>query len=114
MHAVAIAILLSCPMRVKNLASLDLDRHIIPNATAPTLEDGDLVLVDMNQKSPLPPRIFVLHDSMGLVTNRLEHIPSSDPPAARVISDNSLYSAYERTADEVNIIGRIRWFARQV
>lgn len=29
MHAAAIAILLSCPVRAKNLASLDLDRHII-------------------------------------------------------------------------------------
>ena len=80
----------------------------------PTLLDGDTVLVDMNQKSPLPPGIFVLHDGMGLVVKRLEHIPNSDPPAVRVISDNSLYSAYERTADEVNIIGRIRWFAREL
>ncbi|WP_425044766.1 tyrosine-type recombinase/integrase [Primorskyibacter sp. S87] len=28
MHAVALAVLLSCPMRAKNLAGLDLDRHI--------------------------------------------------------------------------------------
>ena len=25
--------------------------------------------------------IFVLHDGMGLVAKRLEHIPNSDPPA---------------------------------
>mgnify|MGYP002176238828 CR=1 FL=1 len=68
----------------------------------------------MNQKSPLPPGIFVLHDAMGLVAKRLEHIPNSDPPAVRVISDNGLYSAYERTADEVTIVGRIRWFAREL
>ncbi len=30
MHAVALTILLSCPMRVKNLANLDLDKHLIP------------------------------------------------------------------------------------
>jgi hypothetical protein len=29
MHAASLAILLSCPMRVKNLAALDLDRHVI-------------------------------------------------------------------------------------
>src|SRR5690606_10261164 len=29
MHAAAIMILLSCPMRAKNLAGLDLDRHVI-------------------------------------------------------------------------------------
>ena len=31
MHAAALAILLSCPMRVKNLASLDLERHLRPH-----------------------------------------------------------------------------------
>jgi phage repressor protein C with HTH and peptisase S24 domain len=80
----------------------------------PTLEDGDTVLVDMNQKSPMPPGIFVLHDGMGLVAKRLEHIPNSDPPALRVISDNGLYSPYERTSDEINIVGRIRWFGREM
>ena len=80
----------------------------------PTLEDGVTVLVDMNQKSPMPPGIFVLHDGMGLVAKRLEHIPNSDPPALRVISDNGLYSPYERTADEINIVGRIRWFGREM
>jgi hypothetical protein len=61
-----------------------------------------------------PPGIFVLDDGMGLVAKRLEHIPNSDPPAVRVISDNPLYPAYERTADEIRIIGRIRWFAREI
>ena len=80
----------------------------------PTLEDGDTVLVDMNQKSPMPPGIFVLHDGMGLVAKRLEHVPNSTPPAVRVISDNGLYSPYERTSDEINIVGRIRWFGREM
>lgn len=33
MHAVAISILLSCPMRMANLASLDLDRHLTTSRT---------------------------------------------------------------------------------
>jgi phage repressor protein C with HTH and peptisase S24 domain len=56
----------------------------------------------------------VLDDGMGLVAKRLEHIPNSDPPAVRVISDNKLYPEYERTAEEIRIIGRIRWFAREI
>ena len=32
----------------------------------------------------------------------------------RVISDNKHYPEYERTADEIRIIGRIRWFAREI
>jgi phage repressor protein C with HTH and peptisase S24 domain len=80
----------------------------------PTLNDGDTVLVDVGRKIPTPPGIFVLHDGMGLVAKRLEHIPHSDPPRVRIISDNQLYQPYECTADEVNIIGRIRWFAREM
>lgn len=80
----------------------------------PTLFDGDTVLVDMDRKAPNPPGIFVLDDGMGLVAKRLQHVPNSDPPAVRVISDNKHYPEYERTAEEINIIGRIRWFAREI
>jgi phage repressor protein C with HTH and peptisase S24 domain len=84
------------------------------DSMAPTLHDGDTVLVDLGRRSPSPPGIFVLNDGMGLVAKRLEHIPNSDPPRVRIISDNALYAPYEGTADEVNIVGRIRWFAREI
>jgi phage repressor protein C with HTH and peptisase S24 domain len=80
----------------------------------PTLADGDTVLVDMNQRSPVPPGIFVLHDGMGLVAKRLEHVPMSDPPRLRIISDNPHYTPYECLAEEAIVIGRIRWFAREL
>ena len=88
--------------------------HVEGDSMAPTLLDGDTVLVDMNRRAPNPPGIFVLDDGMGLVAKRLEHVPNSDPPAVRVISDNSFYSPYERSAEEIHIIGRIRWFAREI
>jgi phage repressor protein C with HTH and peptisase S24 domain len=80
----------------------------------PTLQDGDVVLVDMNQRNPIPPGVFVLHDGMGLVAKRLEYIPMSDPPRVRIISDNHQYHTYEGIADEVNIIGRVRWYGREM
>lgn len=80
----------------------------------PTLLHGDVVLIDMGWCSPTPPGLFVLFDGMGLVAKRLEHVPDTDPPLLRIISDNTLHSPYERTAEEVNIIGRIRWFAREI
>jgi phage repressor protein C with HTH and peptisase S24 domain len=88
--------------------------HVEGDSMAPTLLGGDAVLVDMTRQLPNPPGIFVLDDGMGLVAKRLEHIPNSDPPAVRVISDNKLYPEYERTAEEIRIIGRIRWFAREI
>jgi phage repressor protein C with HTH and peptisase S24 domain len=80
----------------------------------PTLNEGDVILVDMNQRSPTPPGIFVLHDGMGLVAKRLERVPMSDPQRVRIISDNPRYSPYDCTADEVNIIGRVRWYGREL
>ena len=46
---------------------------------------------------------------MALVAKRLEHIPNSDPLAERVISDNGFCTPNEGSAEEINIIGRIRW-----
>jgi phage repressor protein C with HTH and peptisase S24 domain len=80
----------------------------------PTLMNGDTVLVDMTRKSPNPPGIFVLDDGIGLVAKRLQHVPNSDPPAVRVISDNKHYPEYERSSEEIVIVGRIRWFAREI
>ncbi|MFM9860636.1 LexA family transcriptional regulator [Pseudoxanthobacter sp. M-2] len=88
--------------------------HVKGDSMVPTLLSGDAVLVDMNLRSPNPPGIFVLDDGIGLVAKRLEHIANSDPPAIRVISDNKHYPEYERTADEIHIVGRIRWFAREI
>ena len=88
--------------------------HVRGDSMAPTLSDGDTVLVDMLQLSPIPAGIFVLDDGLGLVAKRLEHIPNSDPPAVRVISDNKHYPEYERSAEEIHIVGRIRWFAREI
>ncbi len=78
----------------------------------PTLYNGDAVLIDLTRKALTPPGVFVLFDGIGLVAKRLEHIPNSDPPTMRILSDNPRYSIYERTADEVNIVGRVRWLGR--
>jgi hypothetical protein len=48
------------------------------------------------------------------VAKRLEYMPGSNPPAMCVISDNTRYPDYERRADEIQILGRICWFAREI
>ncbi len=55
----------------------------------------------------------MLFDGMGLVAKRLEHIPNSEPPQVRIISDDTFYTPYERTAEEIKIISRIRWCGRE-
>ena len=100
--------------RLKAAPSLLRVMTVQGDSMIPTLVDGDVILVDMNQRNPIPPGIFVLHDGLGLVAKRLEHVPFSDPPRVRIISDNRQYSPYECTAEEVNIVGRVRWYGREM
>jgi phage repressor protein C with HTH and peptisase S24 domain len=88
--------------------------HVEGDSMMPTLHHDDVVLVDLSRGVPTQPSIFVLYDGMGLVAKRLEHIPNSDPPRVRIISDNAFYAPYDCTAEEVSIIGRIRWYAREI
>jgi phage repressor protein C with HTH and peptisase S24 domain len=39
-------------------------------------------------------------------------VPGSDPPKVILKSINPAYDTYERSAEEVNIIGRVIWMAR--
>lgn len=81
------------------------------DSMSPTILPGDKVVVNRGARSPSPPGLFVLWDGLGLVAKRLEHIPRSDPPRVRIMSDNERYRPYEATAEEVEIVGRIvgRW-----
>lgn len=76
-----------------------------------TLDDGDKVLVDIGRTAPSPPGVFILHDGLALVAKRLEFIEGSDPQMVRILSDNNHYRPYERSVEEVKIIGRVvaRW-----
>jgi len=76
-----------------------------------TLAPGDKVIVDLNRRVPSPPGLFVMWDGLAQVAKRLEYVEGSDPPLVRIISDNERYRPYERTLEEIHIIGRImgRW-----
>lgn len=80
----------------------------------PTLRPGDRVMINIADKRPSPPGVFALWDGFGIVVKRLEPIPNSDPATLRLISDNEKHSTYERTLDEVCIVGRVVWFGRRM
>lgn len=80
----------------------------------PLLSSGDRILIDSSQRIPVPPGIFVIWDGMGLAAKRVEHIPNSDPPMVLIKSVNPEYQAYERNAEEVNVVGRVVWAARRI
>jgi phage repressor protein C with HTH and peptisase S24 domain len=80
----------------------------------PLLSSGDRILVDVSQRVPVPPGVFVIWDGMGVVAKRVEHVPSSAPTTVVIRSINPDYPTYERHADEVNIIGRVIWAAKKL
>ncbi|WP_120497331.1 LexA family transcriptional regulator [Kiloniella sp. EL199] len=84
------------------------------DSMTPTLVSGDRVMIDTNDQRPTPPGIFALWDGFGVVVKRLELIPNSDPPLLRISSDNANHNEYQRTIEEVNIIGRVVWYGRRM
>jgi hypothetical protein len=45
---------------------------------------------------------------------RIEHEPNSDPPLVVIKSVNPEYQTYERSADEVHVVGRVVWTSRRL
>jgi phage repressor protein C with HTH and peptisase S24 domain len=80
----------------------------------PLLMPGDKVLIDTMRRAPTPPGVFVLYDGLGLVAKQVEHVPNTEPPRLAITSANPRYQRYDRTADEVTIVGRVVWFARRM
>ena len=80
----------------------------------PLLSSGDRILIDVSQRVPVPPGLFVIWDGMGLVAKRIEHVPHSEPPKVVIKSVNPEYASYEHPADEVRLVGRVLWVAQRL
>ncbi|MBI1209264.1 MAG: peptidase S24 [Azospirillum sp.] len=80
----------------------------------PMLPSGSRIMIDVSKRVPSPPGVFVIWDGYGLVAKRLEHIPNTDPPTVVIKSVNPAYETYQRTAEEVNIVGRVIWAAQRL
>ena len=93
------------------------DAYIIEvrgDSMSPTLLPGDRTMVDTSERTPSPPGVFAIWDGFGVVAKRVEIVPNSDPVVLRIKSDNPNHDDYERTIDEVSVIGRIIWVARRI
>lgn len=80
----------------------------------PTLRSGDRVMIDMNDKNPAQPGIFVLWDSDRTVVKRVEKVPGSRPAELVLISDNKVHHEYRVQAASAQIVGRVVWRATRV
>lgn len=77
------------------------------DSMTPDFLPGERVLVDLDDRRPSPPGVFVLWDGIGLVIKRLELVPGTDPPMVRLIPRNDQYQTYEQPITDVHINGRV-------
>jgi len=80
---------------------------VIGDAMDHTLMPGDHILIDMGDRMPTPPGMFMLNDGQGLVIKRVQMLSNTDPPRVKVTCDNTKYESYECSIDEAGIQGRV-------
>jgi phage repressor protein C with HTH and peptisase S24 domain len=74
------------------------------DSMTPTLNDGDLILLDRKHTEPRNKQVFVIHTDDGLVVKRLRE----DDGGWEMASDNPAYLP-RRVVEEDRIVGRVAW-----
>ena len=80
----------------------------VGDSMAPTLEESDLLLVDLSEPRFRHDGIYVLRRDNDLEVKRLQRRPDG---SLNIISDNPVYEPSVVTSDSVHIIGRVIWAA---
>lgn len=80
----------------------------------PTLEDGDMILVDLSVNQVQQQDIYLLHTEDGLLTKRLKTLNNGD---IEVKSDNSNYETWTLSTSQEQqayVAGKVVWVSRRV
>lgn len=80
----------------------------------PVLHSGDVVLIDTRRHDVIEPGIFVLFDGDGVVCKWVERVYGSEPARLRVKSENNRFTTYDVMAEQVQVLGRVVWYARRL
>ncbi len=81
--------------------------QVIGDSMLPDFLPGQRIFVDVSDRMPSPPGVFVVWDGFGLVIKRCQMIPHSEPPRVRLMSSNPAYPSYELSLDEAHVNGRV-------
>ncbi|MBI1425806.1 MAG: helix-turn-helix domain-containing protein [Gammaproteobacteria bacterium] len=87
--------------------------QVVGDSMVPEFVPGQRIFVNVSDRVPSPPGVFVVWDGFGLVIKRCMMIPHSDPPRVRLTSTNQEYPPYEVTVEEAyiqgRVIGKLQW-----
>jgi phage repressor protein C with HTH and peptisase S24 domain len=78
------------------------------DSMAPTIDDGDLCLVDLAEGRFKHDGLYALRDGIDLAIKRLQREPDG---SLMLLSDNPVYQPIRVAADEITIIGRVIWLS---
>ena len=87
--------------------------YAVGDSMQPTFSDGDVLLLDLNQKRAQDGKIFVLRSEEYLYVKRLQILPGR----IQIVSDNPKYQPFEVTSDDADlwsIIGQVVWVGRDL
>ena len=80
--------------------------EVIGDAMSPTIDDGDLCLIDLRGVRVRHDGLYALHDGTDLSVKRLQREPDG---TIMIRSDNPAYSSQRVTAEGVVLAGRVVW-----
>lgn len=72
----------------------------------PTISDGDMLLVDTNQRDIRADAVFVVRLDDMLVVKRVQRLPGQQ---VRILSDNRRYDPIQLGASDLAVAGRVVW-----
>lgn len=81
--------------------------HQAGDSMTPTVQPGQCLMVDIDDRTPAPPGLFAVWDGMSVSIHRLEYIAMSNPPMIRVMRDNQRYSSQEVALSDLRVCGRV-------
>lgn len=81
--------------------------HQCGDSMVPTVQPGQCLMVDIDDRTPDPPGLFAVWDGMSVSIRRLEYIAMSNPPMIRVMRDNQRYSSQEVPLSDLRVCGRV-------
>ena len=78
------------------------------DSMAPTIDEGDLCLVDLGEGRFKHDGLYALRDGVDLAVRRLQREPDG---SLMVLSDNPVYQPIRVAAGEITILGRVIWLS---
>jgi len=89
----------------KKLVNKNLDAiNVIGDSMEPTLKDGNIIFVDINDKNIINGGIFVISTNAGIFVKRINLKSTGE---IELISDNNIYPKETINVNEINIIGKV-------